>query len=264
MSERPIHHQFRVDLEIAGTPEAVWEAISTATGISAWMMPAEIDARPGGRVVFHMGPDEDSTGEVTAVEPKRRFAYQEDWAGLAGEAGADVTPLVTEFLIEARSGGTCSVRITSSAFGSGADWENEFFGEMEAGWAPIDNLRLYVEHYPGRQSTNMWLSTDAPASAETAIDAVRRRLGVAVGDRTTLREVEVVLQRSVGRHLLLVATAPIEGFLSFFAWGEADACALTLTGQLFGDRAAAYVDAEQTGWQGWIDEVAASLASTSQ
>ena len=34
--------------------------------------------------------------------------YEEpDWAALAGHEGAPVTPLVTEFLVEAQSGGTC-------------------------------------------------------------------------------------------------------------------------------------------------------------
>ena len=45
--------------------------------------------------------------------------------------GAPVTPLATEFLVEAQSGGTCVLRVVSSAFGTGADWEQEFFDEME-------------------------------------------------------------------------------------------------------------------------------------
>jgi hypothetical protein len=33
------------------------------------------------------------------------------------------------------------IRVVSSAYGSGADWENEFFAEMAAGWeAILDNL----------------------------------------------------------------------------------------------------------------------------
>jgi hypothetical protein len=32
-------------------------------------------------------------------------------------------------------------RVVSSAYGSGADWEHEFFAEMVAGWgAMLDNL----------------------------------------------------------------------------------------------------------------------------
>ena len=65
------------------------------------------------------------TGRSPASSPARRIAYEEDWASLVGHPGADVTPLATEFLVEARSGGTCVVRVVTSAFGTGADWEDD-------------------------------------------------------------------------------------------------------------------------------------------
>ena len=80
----------------------------------------------------------------------------------SGHAGADVTPLATEFLVEARSGGTCVVRVVSSAYGTGADWENEFWGEMDTGWAPmLDNLRIYLTHFAGQRAT---ATTSTPRS----------------------------------------------------------------------------------------------------
>src|SRR3712207_1069198 len=106
MTTPNVPHRFELELEVPGTPDQVWRAIATAEGISSWMMPTELDARPGGALTFHMGPDVDSHGRVTAFEPARRLTYEEDWATLVGQAGADVTPLVTEFVVEARSGGT--------------------------------------------------------------------------------------------------------------------------------------------------------------
>ena len=54
---------------------------------------------------------------------------------------SSVTPIATEFLIESASGGSCVIRVVTSAYGSGADWENEFFAEMIADVIPIfDNL----------------------------------------------------------------------------------------------------------------------------
>jgi hypothetical protein len=36
------------------------------------------------------------------------------------------------------------IRVVSSAYGSGADWENEFFDEMIDGWvAMLDNLATH-------------------------------------------------------------------------------------------------------------------------
>jgi uncharacterized protein YndB with AHSA1/START domain len=142
-------HRFEFELTVSATPQQVWDAIASADGISAWMLPTELDPREGGAVKFHMGPDGASEGTVTAFEPTRRIAYAEDWATLVGHPGADVTPLVTEFLVEARSGGTCVVRVVSSAYGTGADWEHEFWGEMETGWAPMLFLVRIERPVPG-------------------------------------------------------------------------------------------------------------------
>jgi hypothetical protein len=188
--------------------------------------------------------------------------YEEDWATLAGHTDAAVTPLVTEFLIEARSGGTCSVRIVTSAFGTGADWENEFFADMEAGWAPmLDNLRLYVESFPGQTAVTMWLSSETTVAPEAAIDALRERIGVAaVGDAAEVRDVNGHVERSIALNVVVRAISPVTGFLSFFAFGNA----IMLTAYLFGADAARYVDAEQAGWQGWLDEVAAGAAAATR
>src|SRR4051812_11760153 len=91
--------RFEYELTVPGTPQQVWHAISSAEGISAWMMPTELESREGGAFAFHMGPDATSHGRVTAFEPERRIAYEEDWATLVGHAGADVTPLLTEFIV---------------------------------------------------------------------------------------------------------------------------------------------------------------------
>ena len=78
---------------------------------------------------------------MTGWDPPRRFVYEEpEWAELAGHPDASVSPLATEFLVEARSGGTCVVRVTSSAFGTGADWENEFIDEMATYFRPFFDL----------------------------------------------------------------------------------------------------------------------------
>jgi uncharacterized protein YndB with AHSA1/START domain len=94
----------RTEIEVPGTPEAVWDAIATGPGIACWFVPAEVDGRVGGEIVTHHGPYGDSKSVVTAWEPPRRFAYEErDWA-------EDAPPWATEILVEVRAGGTCVVR----------------------------------------------------------------------------------------------------------------------------------------------------------
>jgi uncharacterized protein YndB with AHSA1/START domain len=153
--------------QVAATPEQVWHAIATADGLSAWMVPTRLDPQVGGEVRFDYG-DFTSTGVVTTYVPNDRFAYEEpwplptdapvpasmvEWFDAIGVPLSDVrrdlpsvTPLATEFLIESVSGGSCVIRVVSSGYGTGSDWENEFFAEMVAGWVTLlDGLVGYVE-----------------------------------------------------------------------------------------------------------------------
>ena len=161
-----VEHRMERTYEVAATPEQVWDAIATADGISAWMVPTRLDPQIGGEVSFDLGGFT-STGVVTDYTPNHRFAYEEPWP-IADEVGAvpaamvewfnsigvplsevhhgllSVTPIATEFLIESASGGSCVIRIVTSAYGSGADWENEFFAEMVAGVIELlDNLATH-------------------------------------------------------------------------------------------------------------------------
>jgi uncharacterized protein YndB with AHSA1/START domain len=160
--DEPDRVEYRMErtLAVAATPQQVWDAIATADGISAWMVPTRLDPQIGGEVTFDHGGFR-STGVVTDNTPHQRFAYEEpwpmteamrDWVTNAASHGpitdddlSLVSPIATEFLIEAASGGSCVVRVVSSAYGRGADWEKEFFDEMAAGWgAMLDNLAAHL------------------------------------------------------------------------------------------------------------------------
>jgi uncharacterized protein YndB with AHSA1/START domain len=156
---RRSEHRMERTYRVVATPDEVWEAIATSEGISSWMAPTRLDPRVGGEVSFDFG-DLASTGVVTRCTPPARFAYEEPWP-LAdrpedvdpdmarwfasrdvplSEACDDVkrmSPVATEFLVEAESGGSCVIRVVTSAYGIGADWEDEFFAEMAAGFVPM-------------------------------------------------------------------------------------------------------------------------------
>ena len=154
-----VEHRVERTYEVTATPEQVWDAIATAEGISAWMVPTRLDPQVGGEVSFDLGEFR-STGVVTDYTPNHRFAYEEPWpiADRVEDIPAEmvewfntigvplsqvyhdlasVTPIATEFLIESASGGSCVIRVVTSAYGSGADWENEFFAQMVEGWAEM-------------------------------------------------------------------------------------------------------------------------------
>ncbi len=254
MNSPDVPLRFELSIEVPGTPAQVWEAIATANGISSWMMQTELEEREGGAVAFHMGPEISSEGTVTGWDPPRRLVYEEPaWAALAGQDPATVTPLVSEFLVEATSGGTCVVRVVSSAFGAGADWEREFFDEMSTGWAPMfDLLRLYLAHFPGQQVTRFEAGADLPTSPEAAMAAVRTALGVEeVGQTVDVRGAKAQVERV--DWLVLRLTGPVAGMLAFYSWGAgADTATVRVAGYLFADDAAAYAERETPQWQAWL------------
>lgn len=259
-------YHFEVELEVPGTPDEVWQAIATADGIASWMMHVDLEAHEGGAVTFHMGPEAESHGHVTAYEPSRRITYAEDWATLVGHPGADVTPLVTEFLVEARSGGTCVVRVVTSAFGTGADWENEFWSEMTRGWEPmLDNLRLYMTHFRGDHATQLWATATCASSPETAIVALRDALGIdgAIGQSVTARDLTGVVERMMERHFLIRVERPLSGMLSVFAYDSGEGTTVQLLGYLFGDDKATYIVREQQAWCDWLAATTAGVTADS-
>ena len=77
MDDRHGTRAIRVEVEVPGTPEQVWEAIATGPGISTWFVPAEVAEREGGEIVLHdLAPGLDDSGRITVWDPPRRLVYE--------------------------------------------------------------------------------------------------------------------------------------------------------------------------------------------
>ena len=85
---------------IAARPSIVFEAVTTAEGVSAWFGPddlpvvhAEMDARVGGAYRVHFrtldGLEHEARGQVLEIDPPRRIVMSWIWAfgGVAEERG---------------------------------------------------------------------------------------------------------------------------------------------------------------------------------
>jgi uncharacterized protein YndB with AHSA1/START domain len=246
-------------VELAAAAEDVWHAIATGHGTSAWFIPTDLEERAGGAVVFHMGEDS-SEGSILEWEPPRRVVYEEpDWARLGGHEGADVTPLVTEYLVEAKSGGTCVVHVVSSAFGTGADWEQEFIAEMEKSWRPFFDLHLrtYLSRFPGQRVTTLEAEAHVPGTPAAVHEALRRRIGVeSPGATVEIRGLRGEVLRADDEELFVNLAEPIPGYVAIFARPMSeDDVVVTLAGYLFSADAAGYVERERGNWTEWLGEL---------
>ncbi len=161
-----------LSVEVPGTPEEVWDTIATGPGVGSWFVPMEVDERVGGEVVMDFGPSfGKETATVTAWEPPNRFAYQ---------SGGD-RPLAYEWLVEARDGGTCVVRLVNSGFGAGEEWDGDFEG-MSNGWRLfLDNLRVQLTHFRNRRAMAIIPTVMVKGSNAAAWSALCAALGVPEG-----------------------------------------------------------------------------------
>ncbi|MFT4109563.1 SRPBCC family protein [Propionicimonas sp.] len=259
MSTTPtLGYRLEFSVEVPGTPEQVWQAIATAKGMSAWFLPTEIEEREGGSLHFSMGPEMGSDGHVTGWEPPRRLVYEEDWAALMGKDPDALSPLTSEFLVEARSGGTCVVHVTSSGFGTGAAWESEFWDDMGTSWMPFfDNLRLYLAHFPGQEATQLEVAASHAGDAATLWSALRDTLGLGDEGRTVgLHDATGTVEVVGERQALVRLTAPVPGMLSIFVFDEGDAATTVgVRAYLFSPAAADYVRRATPAWQAWLDDL---------
>jgi len=230
-----------LQIEVAATPEQVWEAISTGPGISAWFMPAEVE---GGRITFHHMAGGSSEAEVTDAEAPRRLRFTE---GDGAQA--------TEFLVEARSGGTCVVRVVGSGFGGkGAD----------DGWtAALLGLKLYLEHFTGRQAANVLAGGQVPGPQSRAWEELQAAVGLselAEGARVTARAdgappLSGVIEGMLDTMVTLRLDEPAPG-LAFVGVGGPDdeTVYAILRAQYFGPEAPAIAERDEPVWRERIAE----------
>jgi uncharacterized protein YndB with AHSA1/START domain len=261
MMERLLH-SIEVEVEVPGTPEQVWEAIATGPGIAAWFVPAEVEPREGGAISYDMGGGMEASGVVTAWEPPSRFAGEEEWQP---DAERPAARLATEFLVEARSGGTCVVRLVTSLFASGGDWNDEL-ESMREGWGMfLNNLRLYLTHFAGQSRHAITVGRAAAGSLDDAWAELAGRVGLTgahEGDRVAAADGAPPLAGTVDRAmedashhrgLTLLLDEPAPGFALVFANAWRGKVYANVSAYLFGEAGAAAAAQNQQAWRAWLE-----------
>ncbi|PXY30899.1 SRPBCC family protein [Prauserella muralis] len=174
-------HSFesRDEVEVAATPEQVWDAIATGPGIDSWFMGRnEVEPGQGGTVRTFFGGYTPSFA-VTAWEPGRRLAY-------GSPEAPDGRFVAFEFLIEGRAGGSTALRLATSGFIPGDDWADEFEAMTKGNALFFHTLATYLSHFAGRTATPVTAFGPPVADWTSAWTALRRAVGLgddpAVGD----------------------------------------------------------------------------------
>lgn len=144
-------------IEIAAAIEDVWDAISTADGITRWFAPtAEVVPGVGGHVFVSWGGEMQWTTPITVWDPPHHLQLLDERDKPRSDSGvikadAPSTPVrvTIDYLLEGH-GSTTVLRIVHAGFGASADWDDEFESTRH-GWAQMtQNLRHAVEGHPGK------------------------------------------------------------------------------------------------------------------
>ena len=122
----------RRQVEIAATPETVWELlVDPVKALRWWGIGAELDPRPGGAIRVHVIPGSVVSGEFVEVDPPRRLVYTWGWA--EGGGGPELVPpgsSTVEIELEPVEGGTSLTLVhrglpnEEAAGAHGAGWDN--------------------------------------------------------------------------------------------------------------------------------------------
>jgi uncharacterized protein YndB with AHSA1/START domain len=243
----------QVEVEVPGTPEQVWQAIATGPGVGAWFVPTEVDGRVGGAVTSHFGGGMDSVSTITEWDAPHRFVKEGSW-------GPKAPTMATEWIVEARDGGTCIVRVVHSLFAETDDWDNQLTG-VESGWPSFFRiLRLYLEHFPGQPSSQIQLlAMPAASGAWEKLAASLNLAGAAPGERRSTGDGAPPLSGIVESvaaagppHTLLRVDAPAPGAVFATAVPAGQKAWVTVSFYFYGDTAAAVVARDEPAWSAWM------------
>ena len=246
-----------VEVEVPGTPEAVWEALATGPGISSWFYPTDVEERVGGVLAYHTGSKMDSPATVTVWDPPHRFSHE------GRDCGPGGPPTTTEWTIEPRQGGRCLVRVVHSLVAGLDDWDDQL-ESWEAGWPQVLAIMgLYLGHFRRQRTSIVRVIGATDGSAQDAWEALAGELNVAglsPGDRWAFAVsgaaglAGVFEESRAGRqpYAVIRLDRPAPGTAALSAYKIADRATVTLSIYFYGDEAPATAAREEAALQAWM------------
>ena len=95
------------DIEIAASPETVWELLTDQNEATRWMgQSAEFDLRPGGVYRVEVIPGNTARGEFVEIDEPRRLVYTWGWETGGSADSVPAGSSTIEFELEPKGAGT--------------------------------------------------------------------------------------------------------------------------------------------------------------
>jgi len=137
----PTSRRIEREIIIDAPVDSVWKALTDASELTRWFpLRATVSPGPGG--VIHMAWDEtyDADSRIEIWEPGRHLRI--------GFPHHPPVLLATDYYLESEKGRTV-LRVVTSGFGEGTDWDDWYAG-VGSGWDfELRGLKHYLEHHRG-------------------------------------------------------------------------------------------------------------------
>lgn len=143
-----VPEQIEREVVIAAPVEQVWTVLTEAEHIGAWFgdAGAEVDLRPGGRLVLRWQEHGTHLARIEKVEPFRLFSYR--WARPVDEEPLAGNSTLVEFTLS-REGESARLHVVESGFRTLALSDEEkaahAAGNVEGWISELAELQAYVE-----------------------------------------------------------------------------------------------------------------------
>ena len=247
-------------MEVPGTPEEVWKAIATGPGISSWFVPSSVEGRVGGNTTadFGFGPGWIAKATVTVWNPPQRFVAES-----RDDMGPGDPTVATEWIVEARSGGTCVVRVVHSWVTDSDKWDGQFEGHAYGWQGFFEILRLYLTHFRGQTAASLQFLPTSLGPKEDAWKRLAGPLGLAgtpagakvsapAGAPPLAGVVEFSGEPGFVEVSLVRLERPAPGIAHFFAMAMGGPVFLAARLYLFGPQAASTAAEQEPIWKAWL------------
>ncbi len=159
MSTRQVEREITIDAPVA----VVWKALTDAAELVRWF-PLEARVTPGaggagGAIWMRWDGVYDAESRIEIWEPERHLRI-----GFPNERAFH---LATDYYLERKGGGTV-LRVVTSGFGAGDDWDAQY-GGVSRGWDfELLALRHYLERHRGRDRAVAWVRAAYRCSRQEA------------------------------------------------------------------------------------------------
>ncbi len=252
----PDRRSIELEVEVHGTPEEVWRAVATGPGIGSWYVPHEVEEREHGAATASFGPGSEMqvSGRVAAWEPPNRIVF---------DAGEDDDGLAFEWLVEAKDGGTCIVRLVNSGFLNGEEWD-DYFDAMTEGWKMfMFNLQLHLEHFSGQSARASLPLGSWRGPASDAWQRLTTALGIdpraTVGDHIHTSGSGVpplggTVVAATPTRLSILVDSPAPGTAFLAAEGRGEHVEVSVWTYLYGDDGIAAAERDEPLWRQWLQQ----------